>query len=216
MTQVLGTQTAARRTQAERRDESGRSLLEAAVEVVAEQGVSAATFESIGRRAGYSRGLATQRFGSKQKLIEAVINHLHERQEAALAENRIDGMPGLEALLAYVDLYLRILSLKGEGRAYFMLLSAAVADAAPLREGFAAEHARVERQLEALVLRGQAEGDIRREIDADAAALMIGSLLLGLSMQLLVDPNMNLDPIRETSLATLRLSFGTPRATEEA
>jgi len=61
------------------------------------------------------------------------------------------------------------------------------------------------------VLRGQAEGDIRREIDADAAALMIGSLLLGLSMQLLVDPDMNIEPIRQTSLATLRLSFGTGR-----
>ena len=92
MTQALGTQTATRRTQAERRDESGRSLIEAAVEVVAEQGVGAATFESIGRRAGYSRGLATQRFGSKEKLIEAVIGHLHERQEAALARNRIDEM----------------------------------------------------------------------------------------------------------------------------
>jgi hypothetical protein len=33
------------------------------------------------------------------------------------------------------------------------------------------------------------------------------SLQLGLSMQLLVDPTMNLDPIRKTSLATLRLSF---------
>jgi hypothetical protein len=66
----------------------------------------------------------------------------------------------------------------------------------------------VERRLEALVLKGQAEGHIRREIDADAAALMIGSLLFGLSMQVLVDPAMNLDPIRETTLATLRLSFG--------
>jgi hypothetical protein len=63
--------------------------------------------------------------------------------------------------------------------------------------------------LEAVVRRGQAEGDIRSELDPAAAALMIGSLLLGLSMQLLVDPTTDLDPIRETSLATLRLSFGT-------
>lgn len=216
MTQAPATQIVARRTQAARRDESGRGLLRAAVEVVAEQGVSAATLESIGLRAGYSRGLATQRFGSKQKLIEAVIEHLHERQLAAVAEHRIDQMPGLDALLAYVDLYLRNLSLKGEDRAYFMLLSAAVADAAPLREAFAAEHGRIERQLEALVLRGQAEGNVRRELDADAVALMIGSLLLGLSMQQLVDPNLDLDPIRETSLATLRLSFGTPPMTGKA
>ncbi|RAK56216.1 TetR/AcrR family transcriptional regulator [Phenylobacterium soli] len=198
-----------RRTQAERRDESGRSLLEAAIEVVADEGVSAATFETVGRRAGYSRGLATQRFGSKQGLIEAVIQHLHERQEQALAEYRIDELPGLEAVLAYVDLYLRGLGQQSETRAYFMLLSAQVADATELRASFAAEHARVERRLEGLVQKGQAEGAIRREIDADAAALMIGSLLLGLSMQVLVDPETDVDPIRETSLSTLRLSFGT-------
>jgi len=90
-----------------------------------------------------------------------------------------------------------------------------VADAGDLRGLFAAEHRKVERRLEALVLRGQAEGDIRREIDADAAALMIGGLLMGLSMQLLVDPSTPLEPIRETSLATLRLSFGTDRKDDD-
>lgn len=206
---MIDTPRTARRTQAERRDESQRGLVQAAIEVVADQGVSAATFQAIGRGAGYSRGLVTQRFGSKQGLIDAVIAELHERQERALAEHGIDDLPGFGAVLAYVDLYLRDLSLKGDGRAYFMLLASAVADATAIRAAFAAEHGRIERRLEALVKKGQDEGDIRREIDADAAALMIGSLLLGLSMQLLVDPAMNLDPIRETSLATLRLSFGT-------
>jgi AcrR family transcriptional regulator len=206
---MIDTPRTARRTQAERRDESQRGLVQAAIEVVADQGVSAATFQAIGRGAGYSRGLVTQRFGSKQGLIDAVIAELHERQERALAEHGIDDLPGFGAVLAYVDLYLRDLSLKGDGRAYFMLLASAVADATAIRAAFAAEHGRIERRLEALVKKGQDEGDIRREIDADAAALMIGSLLLGLSMQLLVDPTMNLDPIRETSLATLRLSFGT-------
>lgn len=203
------TPAAERRTQAERRDESGRGLVQAAIGVVADEGVSAATFEAIGRRAGKSRGLVTQRFGSKQGLIEAVIDHLHERQEELLSLHGVDRMPGFEAVLAYVDGYLRDLSRQGEGRAYFMLLSAAVADATSLRAAFAAEHGRVEARLEALLRRGQAEGDIRREIDPAAAALMIGSLLLGLSMQLLVDPDTDVDPIRQTSLATLRLSFGT-------
>jgi AcrR family transcriptional regulator len=199
---------ASRRTQEQRRDGSERGLVQAAVAVIAESGVSAATFEAIGCKAGYSRGLVTQRFGSKQGLIEAVIGHLHERHEAMLVAGGVDALPGFEAVLRFVDLYLRDLSLKGEGRAYFMLLSSAVADASALRAAFAAEHRRIERRLEALVLKGQAEGDIRREIDADAAALMIGSLLFGLSMQLLVDPAMNVEPIRETTLATLRLSFG--------
>lgn len=202
--------TVGRRTQAERRDASERELVTAAVAVVAAEGVSAATFEAIGRRAGKSRGLATQRFGSKQGLIEAVIAHLHDQQEARLIERGIDAMPGFDAVLAFVDIYLRGIAENGESRAYFRLLSSAVAEASILRQVFAAEHARIEKRLAALVVKGQAQGDIRREIDADAAALMIGSQLMGLSMQLLVDPDMNLEPIRETTLATLRLSFGAP------
>ncbi|MDZ4319716.1 MAG: TetR family transcriptional regulator C-terminal domain-containing protein, partial [Phenylobacterium sp.] len=81
-------------------------------------------------------------------------------------------------------------------------------DATELRAAFAEEHVRIERRLEGLVRKGQDEGSIRREIDPGAAALMVGSLLFGLSMQMLVDPQTNLDPIRETSLATLRLTFG--------
>ncbi|MDP1631041.1 MAG: TetR/AcrR family transcriptional regulator [Caulobacter sp.] len=196
-----------RQTQAERRDQSERGLLSAATQVIAERGVTAATLDAIGAKAGYSRGLATQKFGSKQGLIEALIAHLHARQDEALDACGVDGMPGLEAVLTYVDLYLRNLALKGEGRAYFMLLAGAVADLSVLRTAFAASHERIERRLEAMVERGQAEGAIRREMDADAAALMVGSLLLGLSIQCLIDPDMDLEPIRTTSLATLRLSF---------
>ena len=197
----------ARRTQAERRDESERRLLRAAVELIADHGVSAATFEAVGQRAGYSRGLATQKFGSKQGMIEALIARLHERQDEALAQAGIDRAPGFEALLGYVDHYLRQLGKDAESRAYFMLLADAISDLTALRAAFEASHRRVERLLETIVIRGQDEGAIRADLDPDAAALMVGSLLLGLSVQSLVDPNMDLDPIRETSLATLRLSF---------
>lgn len=207
MAQSTPLEPRARRTQAERRDESEQRLLQAAGEVIAQSGVSAATFEAIGARAGFSRGLATQKFGSKQGLIEALIAHLHARQDQALGAIGVDDMSGLDALLTYVDIYVRDLTLKGEGRAYFMLLASAIADLSALRAAFAASHERVERRLEAMVQRGQREGAIRRDLDADAAALMVGSLLLGLSIQCLIDPDMNLDPIRTTSLATLRLSF---------
>jgi AcrR family transcriptional regulator len=197
----------ARRSQHERRRRSEDGLLKAAAELIAERGVNAATFENIAQKAGYSRGLVTQKFGSKQGMIEALIAHLHARSDAGYAERQIDALPGLEAILAYVDVYLRNLEHDGEVRAYFVLMAGSVADLSAIRTAFAASHQMVERRLEALVLRGQAEGAIRGEIDADAAALMIGSLLLGLSMQWLVDPHTDLAPIRETSIATLRLSF---------
>lgn len=199
--------TKTRRSQAERRDESERRLLAAAAELVVERGMGAATFENIGTRAGYSRGLVTQRFGSKQGLIEAMIAQLQGRLGALLLERQIETLPGLEAVLTYVEVFLSALDRDGELRAYFVLLASAVADVSELRAPFAEAHKGVEQALEALFLKGQAEGSVRAGIDADAAALMTGALLFGLSMQLLLDPQMDLTPIRETSLATLRLSF---------
>jgi AcrR family transcriptional regulator len=204
---IKKTVTRARRTQAERREDSERGLVKAAIAVTAERGVSAATFEAIGERGGYSRSLVTRRFGSKRGLIDAVVDYLHDRRKVLAAEHGIDRMPGLDALLADTDLYLRSLSGKGELKAYFMLLSAAVADVSVLRTAFAESHEHVRTRLRDFVRKGQAEGRIRSDLDADAAALMVGSLQLGLSMQLLVDPTMNIDPIRKTILATLRLSF---------
>jgi AcrR family transcriptional regulator len=201
-----------RRSQAVRRDESERGLVKAAIAVISEDGVGAATFEAIAGRGGYSRGLVGQRFGSKRGLIEAVINYLQEKQDARALVIGIDKLPGLEALVTHVDLYLQQLSLENEGQAYFRLLSSAVADGSELQAAFAATHGRVRERLEGWVRRGQAEGDIRPEVDPSAAALMIGSLLLGVSMQVLVDPSMALDPIRATSVATLRLAFATPTA----
>ncbi len=64
--------TRVRRTQADRREDSERGLVSAAISVTAERGVSAATFEAIGQRGGYSRSLVTRRFDSKQGLIDAV------------------------------------------------------------------------------------------------------------------------------------------------
>lgn len=204
-----------RRTQAARRDESERRLLDATARVVAEQGVSAATFETIGRAAGYSRGLATQRFGSKDGLIEALIADLEARQAELWTHHRLDERPGLEAVLTYVDLYLTHLGDQPQTRAYFMLLAGAVADASALREAFARTHEGVKQRLSALFAHGKREGDVRPEIDPDAAALMVGGLLLGLSVQWLVDPATDLDSIRRTSLSTLRLAFAADATAEE-
>lgn len=197
-----------RRTQADRRAESGRGLVQAVVSIVPQQGVGAATFEAIGARAGYSRSLVTQRFGSKRGLIDAVIEHAQTAFEAVRLEQRMDELTGLEALLLMMDVYLTALATSDELRTYFMLLASAVAEVSDLRAAFATQHELVKERLAALVARGQTDGSIRAGLDAESAALMIGSLELGLSVQLLVDPTMDLDPIRRTALQTVRVSFG--------
>jgi AcrR family transcriptional regulator len=207
MEDALKTSPQRRRTQAERRDESERGLVKAAITVVSEEGVSAATFEAIGRRGGYSRGLVGARFGSKLGLIEAVIGYLHDEKDMFAKANRFDGVSGLEALLTYVDHYLQRLERLDEVQAYFRLLSWAVADISAFRSAFASEHERIREQFEGWIARGQTEGEIRSDLEPTAAALMVGSQLLGISMQVLIDPTMRVNPVRTTCLATLRRAF---------
>jgi len=181
--------------------------------VVSEEGVSAATFEAIGRRGGYSRGLVGQRFGSKLGLIEAVIAYLHDDMEVFAASHSLDGLSGLDALLTYVDFYLQRLAHLGETRAYFRLLSWVVADISAFQSAFAAEHERIQNKFEGWILRGQAHGEIRKDLDATAAAQMVGGQLLGISMQVMIDPTVDLTPLRATCVTAFRNAF---RAGEHA
>lgn len=195
---------AGRLTQAERRDRSERELLAAAIRVVAGQGVSAATFDAIGREANYSRGLVTQRFGSKEGLIQALIAHLHDWQADSLDDAKVSEMDGLTALCAFVALHCETMHSSREADTYFMLLAAAVADRQETREAFRESH-EIERLLiRGFIERGQASGDIRKDVDVDAEALLAGCSLLGMRMQALIDPEFDAAPVRDTLMASLR------------
>lgn len=193
-----------RLTQAERRERSELELLEATMRVVSEQGVAAATFDAIGKEAGYSRGLVTQRFGSKEGLIRSLIAALHAWQQEALDQAHIAEMDGLAALSAFVHLHSQTAEGQDEGKAYYMLLAATVADRLDMREAFADSH-EIERLLiRGIIERGQAEGSIRADADADATALMAGCALIGIRMQSLINPDMEIAPVRDALIESLR------------
>ncbi|MGB3809795.1 MAG: TetR/AcrR family transcriptional regulator [Parvibaculum sp.] len=198
---------AARRTQAERRAQSDRGLLMAAAELIAEEGFNAATFEKVGARAGYSRGLASQRFGSKDGLIEALIDYLHDRSEELAQAEGHGSVSGLEAILFSVDIYMRNFEQEQAIRSYFVAMAGSVATRSHLRAAFAASHMKAKERFQSHIREGQAEGSISKDLDAEAAALMIGSLILGVSTQWLIDPSTDLERIRKTSLDTLRRSL---------
>jgi AcrR family transcriptional regulator len=196
-----------RRKQADRRAESERGLVQAVADIITEQGVSAATFEAIGARAGYHRSLVTQRFGSKRGLIDQLVEHVQGAFAADDLDERANQLSGLEGLLLLQDSFLTKLGSSKELRTYFMLVASAVSEVSELRDVFSAQHEQGKERWAGLIAKGQGDGSIRSGIDPDAAARMVGGLRVGVAMQLLVDPSMDLDPIRLTALDTLRLGF---------
>ncbi len=201
--------------QPERRNLSERRLIEAALSLAAEQGVQAVTMEAIGKRAGYSRGLASQRFGSKAGLIRAVINHLHNAQQAEIESLQVEGMNGLDTLIQFVSLHIQALKDSPETNAYFMFFASGVADRSEIRSLFAESHERAKYKITDILLGGQSDGSIRPQIDAEAAALMVGSLILGVSVQWLTDPGLDLQRVTTETQDLLRASFKSPDLEEK-
>ena len=60
-------------TQAERVAISDEKMLEVANELILEIGTEKTTLKEVGERAGYSRGLASARFGSKEELFKRIL-----------------------------------------------------------------------------------------------------------------------------------------------
>ena len=90
------------RTQAQRRDEMRRVLLDAAVDSLVEHGFAGTTTLEVQRRAGVSRGALLHHFPSKAELLVATIGHLVEmraRELKARAGELPEGPARIDAVL---------------------------------------------------------------------------------------------------------------------
>ena len=192
-----------RQTQVERRAESEQRLLAAAAEIIATEGFGAASLERIGAAAGYSRGLASQKFGSKDGLVAAVIEAVIERNAELLAGRAVHAVTPLEAIIAYADVILSQIEVDVFIRAYWVMMASAIAHRLPMQAAFLAEHDRVKQHLSSLIVAGQAIGEIDAAVDADAAALSIGSMLLGIGIECLLDSGLDIPRVRAAALATI-------------
>src|SRR5215468_1063408 len=85
------------RTQQQRRDETRRALLDAAVESLIEVGFARTTTLEVQRRADVSRGALLHHFPSKAELLVAAVDHLAEmraREMKAFASQLPPERPG--------------------------------------------------------------------------------------------------------------------------
>jgi AcrR family transcriptional regulator len=185
-----------RRTQIERRNASERALLDAAVRLFARKGVHETSLADIGAEAGYSRGLANHRFGSRAVLVERLATRTQRVFVAGLSEPEADA----EAIVAIADAYLdRVSSGEEEGRAFFVMWGASFPKESSLREVFVADDARFRDGIEALVRAGQQRGTVRADADPIGFATVFVALLRGIGAQVLVDPGgVDLEAARAT------------------
>jgi AcrR family transcriptional regulator len=146
------------------------------------------------KRAGYSRGLVTARFGSKEGLIEALLRRIVGRWSHRNVLPRTEGRPGLDGIVVIFDAVraqaerdprsLRVL--------YALMFEAPQNDL--LRARFAAFHETMRGDVAALLQRGLDDGSIGPSIDVAAEAALLVGALRGIGYQWLIDPD-RFDPV---------------------
>lgn len=172
-----------RRTQQARRDETERKLVAAATALIALRGSRALTLAEVGEAAGYSRGIVSHHFGSRENLLRAV---MRDARTFTLPDHRASATDWLvETARAYLE---NVTSRRPSAAAFLQMWGEAIA-ADPVLMPLYAEHDASFRHLLADQVRaGIADGSMRAEIEPEAMAVFLVGMLRGIALQLISSP----------------------------
>jgi AcrR family transcriptional regulator len=181
-----------RRTQAERSALSDRKLTEAAMHLMVRHGIQGTTVHAVGDKAGYSRGLATHRFGSKAGLFAKVLQVASvdwlERVQAAVG-SRV----GADALCAATDAADRFFRERpDEVRAMYMLWFLSIDPSADYKANLASVHHAQRRDALQWIRAGQDAGVVDPSLDPERVAEQYVASMAGIAYQWLANPAMPL------------------------
>ena len=115
------------RKNVDRRNDSNQRIIQAAMELFAENGYQRTTLIQIGKKAGFTGTLVSNRFGSKERVLRAVLALILNRFEASgnidQPDNNSDTVSVTEQLYAFVAAYLEDVALRGtRTRALYVLM----------------------------------------------------------------------------------------------
>lgn len=107
-----------RRTQRERSEQTRAALIDATIATVREQGYTAATLQTIARRAGVTSGALQHHFGSRGELLQAIVDRMWMDPSF---EKAADLPPAQASLQERVDAWIDALWRLFTGRDYLAL-----------------------------------------------------------------------------------------------
>ncbi len=180
--------------QARSRLSTGR-LLRAAAELIAERGYERTTLAAIGARAGYSHGLVNRRFGSKDGLLDALLQRMvadwRERELAPLLHGR-SGAAALNVAISAIRQSIRRDPVAVRAL-YTLMFEAHLASPAILRDRMRDLHRNQRGDYERAIATGIREGLVRSDADPVATARLAVSTLRGAAYQWLLEPDFDID-----------------------
>ena len=180
-------ETTGRMTQAERTALSDQRMFDAAIELINERGTQKTTLKEIGEIAGYSRGLANYRFGSKDGLMLELFARFDERWKEHLG-SYVQEKNGLTAVLAAADALRDFLKLESDYmRAMYILWYESLGHESEIRNKLAEHHEVYRKDAARWIRDGIDSGEIDPTIDSEQYAVQYCAFIFGLVYQWLVN-----------------------------
>lgn len=177
-----------RLTQEERTDLSDRRMIECAVQLIVERGISGTKLTDVGLQAGYSRGLAAMRFGTKAGLLSRVAHHVTSKWVTRM-RTVVGQKTGLAAVLASIDAQeLAIVETPAEMRALYAIFFQSSDPSAEYRVDVARALTAQRRDLANWMREAKEEGEIPPEVDPSRIAGQILNSMIGIVYQWIMDP----------------------------
>ncbi len=185
-----------RLTQAERTALSDERMLETVIKLIIERGTEKTTLKEVGELAGYSRGLAGYRFGSKQGLFSFVVRAISDKWLLEL-KKVTEGKFGIDAINSATDAHYRFcLNAPDHVRAFYILWFESISPGSEAKDVIAAVHQRRQRDVIKWIERGIEAGAIHARVNVEAIATQFCSALVGIVYHWLVNPD-SIDEIEE-------------------
>jgi AcrR family transcriptional regulator len=175
-----------RRTQAERTALSDQRMFDAAISLINERGTQKTTLKEIGELAGYSRGLANYRFGSKEGLLDELFTRFDKRWKAHL-RGYVDQQSGIAAVRAAARALRDFLKLESNYmRAMYVLWYESLGHESAIRNRLAGHHDVYRKDATRWLQQGIADGEIDPRINPEQFAVQYCSFIFGTVYQWLV------------------------------
>ncbi|RYY28460.1 MAG: TetR/AcrR family transcriptional regulator [Sphingomonadales bacterium] len=178
-----------RMTQAERTAISDKRMFQAAIKLINQHGTHNTTLKDIGELAGYSRGLASARFGSKLELLDEVSEKFYtnwsERTRQVIGDKR-----GIEAIMLAFDLVgVNIGADTDLARASYIVSYETLASNPSKRERLTKRHEDHRQQFAEWLQQAIDRGEAKSDRSPRQFGIEVSAVIFGLVYQWIVDPH---------------------------
>lgn len=167
-------------------------ILDAALSEFLEKGFSRSTLDSIGARAGYTRGAVYWHFKDKAAIYVALAEEMEKRSEAHLDVDVNSTPASLEALIQFFTGYMIFIEEDERFQQYYRLVylnTEYAEELAPVLDQFRKQQRETLAWLEYCLHHIQQQGGMAKEVSLKLAALSLYSLSQGIILTWFTDPD---------------------------